>query len=74
MSSQRSNRSLATEKNYVIDVTEACYDEIRKKLVALGNGGRIIELSNTRMIDMYNVTIRTRGRQGKYEQATTQPE
>jgi len=52
------------ESNYIIDVTDACYDEIRKKLVALGNGGTIVELPNRRLIDMHNVTIRAKGRQG----------
>lgn len=44
----------------VIDVSEACYEEIRKKLVAAGTGGTIIERGHGagRVIDMGEVVIR----------------
>ena len=45
----------------VIDVSEACYDEIRKKLVAAGTGGTIIERGHGvgGVIDLDGVVIRT---------------
>jgi hypothetical protein len=45
------------KKQYVIQVSSACYDEIRSKLVALGNGGTIEERHHTRRIDMHDVVI-----------------
>ncbi len=43
----------------VIDVSNACYDEIRQKLVAAGTGGTIIERGTCgRVIDMGGVVIR----------------
>lgn len=45
----------------VIDVSDACYDEIRQKLVALGTGGTIIERGYGvgKIIDMGGVVVRT---------------
>lgn len=43
----------------VIDVSEACYDEIRRKLVEAGTGGTIVERGSCgRVIDMGEVVIR----------------
>lgn len=55
--------TIRREGKFIIHVTEACYDEIRKKLVALGDGGTIVELSHSRCIDMHDVIIETRGAQ-----------
>lgn len=43
-----------------IDVSSACYDEIRQKLVAAGTGGTIIERGHGvgKVIDMGVVVIR----------------
>jgi hypothetical protein len=44
-----------------IDVSTACYDEIRRKLVAAGTGGTIVERGAGigKVIDMGGVVIRT---------------
>jgi hypothetical protein len=44
----------------VIDVSGACYDEIRQKLVAAGTGGTIVERGGGigRVIDMGEIVIR----------------
>lgn len=46
-----------------INVSEQCYDEIRKKLVSLGDGGVITERGDRRSINLTGVTIVTRGSQ-----------
>ncbi len=44
----------------VIDVSEACYVEIRTALVAAGTGGTIIERGSLgKVIDMGEIVVRT---------------
>lgn len=51
-----------------LDVSEQCYDEIRKKLVALGDGGVIMERGDRRAINLTGVTIITKGSQDVWHQ------
>jgi hypothetical protein len=41
-----------------IDVSDECYGEIRKKLIAIGSGGTFIETASCRMLVMGNVALR----------------
>lgn len=53
--------NLVPEQDKVcIDVSDACYDEIRKLLVAAGTGGTIIERGGSigKVIDLHDVLIR----------------
>ena len=40
------------QKRPVIKVSQACYDEIRKQLLALGNGANFESRGDRRLIDM----------------------
>jgi hypothetical protein len=53
---------LLLQDKITIDVSDACYDEIKKKLVAAGTGGTMIERggSTGRIIDMGEIVVRNR--------------
>jgi hypothetical protein len=49
---------------FVIKVSNECYDEIRKALIALGDGGVIDERYDRRLIDMTHIVIEAKPKGG----------